>query len=106
MPCRFQLRKIGLFISDVHRLRAEALRRADARSPGIEEEYRSAVRIAQEQGALALELRAATGFADWMAALSREEAATKLLKPIFERFTEGFDTPDLKAARALLDRIG
>ncbi|MEO8145162.1 MAG: hypothetical protein ABI654_13195 [Betaproteobacteria bacterium] len=94
-----------IFISDVHRLRAEALRLADPRSPRIEEEYRSALRIAQEQGALALELRAATGFADWMAAAGREEAGTKLLKPTFERFTEGFDTPDLKAARALLDRI-
>ncbi len=97
---------LKVFISDVHRLRAEALRRADARSPRIEEEYRSAVRIAEEQGALALQLRAATGFADWMAAAGREEAGTKLLKPIYERFTEGFDTPDLKAARALLDRIG
>ena len=40
------------------------------------------------------------------AAVSREEAGFKLLNPIYERFTEGFDTPDLKAARALLDRIG
>ncbi len=95
-----------LFISDVHRLRAEALRWADARKPGIETEYRSAVRIAQEQGALALELRAATGYADWMAAAGREEEGCKLLKPIYARFTEGFDTADLKAARELLDRIG
>ena len=80
--------------------------RADARSPRIEEEYRRALRIAQEQGALALELRAGTGFADWMAAVSREEEGCKLLKPIYEQFTEGYDTPDLKAARALLDRIG
>lgn len=96
----------NIFISDVHRLRAEALRRADAGSPGIEDEYRSAVRIAEEQGALALELRAATGFADWMAAAGREEEGCKLLKPIYAQFTEGFDTPDLKAARALLGRIG
>ncbi len=95
-----------LFISDVHRLRAEALRRADARSPRIEEEYRNAVRIAEEQGALALQLRAATGFADWMAAAGREKAGTKLLKPIYAQFTEGFDTPDLKAAKVLLGRIG
>ena len=95
----------NLFISDVHRLRAEALRRADAASPRIEEEYRTAVRIAREQGALALELRAATSFADWMAAAGREEAGRTLLNPIYERFTEGFDTPDLEAARALLMRI-
>ena len=82
------------------------MRRSDPRSPRIEEEYGSAVRIAHEQGALALELRAATGFADWMAAAGREEAGCKLVKPIYEQFTEGFDTPDLKAARALLSRIG
>jgi hypothetical protein len=95
----------NLFISDIHRLRAEALRRADARSPRIEEEYRNAVRIAHEQGALALELRAATGFADWMASAGREESGCTLLKPVYEQFTEGFDTPDLKLARALLSRI-
>ena len=94
-----------VFVSDVHRLRAEALRRADARSPRIEEEYRSAIRIAREQGALALELRAAAGYADWMAAAGREEAGCTLLKPIYERFTEGFETPDLRIARALLSRI-
>ena len=93
-----------LFVSDAHRLRAEALRRTDVRSAGIEEAYRSALRIAHEQGALALELRAATGLADWMAAAGREEPARMLLKPIYEQFTEGFDTPDLKAARALLSR--
>jgi hypothetical protein len=95
----------NLFISDIHRLRAEALRRGDGRNPLIDEEYRSAVRIAHEQGALALELRAATGYAEWMAAVGREEAARALLKPIYEQFTEGFNRPDLKAARALLGRI-
>ena len=95
-----------LFISDVHRLRADALRHVDFRSPRIEEEYRIAVRIAQEQGALTLELRATTGLADWMAVTGHEEAGCKLLKSLYEQFTEGFDTPDLKAARVLLGRIG
>ena len=94
-----------IFISDVHRLRAEALRQADARNPRIEEEYRTAVRIANEQGALALELRAAVGYAEWMTGAGREEAGCALVKPIYEQFTEGLDTPDLKTARALLGLI-
>ena len=53
-----------------------------------------------------MELRAATGLADWMAVTGHEEAGCKLLKSLYEQFTEGFDTPDLKAARVLLGRIG
>jgi predicted ATPase len=53
-----------LFIPDLHRLRAEALYRLDPRSPRIETEYRIALQLAREQGALALELRAAGGLAN------------------------------------------
>jgi hypothetical protein len=95
----------ALFISDIHRLRAEALRRAVPQSAAIEDEYRTAVRISHEQGALTLELRAAAGLADWMAATGREGTGSKLLRRIFDQFTEGFDTPDLKRVRALLGRI-
>lgn len=60
-----------MFIPDLHRLRAEALRGVDRRHEGIEQQYLLALRIARHQGAPALELRAATGLASWLA-----EAAT------------------------------
>jgi len=60
-----------LFIPDLHRLRAEALRRLDPRGPRIEAEYRMALQLAREQGALALELRAAGGLATFLAASGR-----------------------------------
>ena len=53
-----------------------------------------------------MELRAATGLADWMAMTGPEEASGKLLRSLYAGFTEGFDTPDLKAARVVLARIG
>ena len=94
-----------LFIPDLHRLRAEALQRLDPKSPQIEAEYRIALQLAQEQGALALELRAAGGLATRLAARGRTTEGAALLRPVFDRFTEGLATPDLQAAKALLDAL-
>jgi class 3 adenylate cyclase len=92
-----------LFVPDLHRLRAEALHRLDPKSPRIEAEYGMALQLAREQGALALELRAARGLATRLAASGRTDEGTALLRPVFDRFTEGLATPDLQAAKALLD---
>jgi predicted ATPase len=94
-----------LFIPDLHRLRAEALHRLDPKSPRIEAEYRMALQLAQEQGALALELRAAGGLATRLAASGRTDEGKALLRPVFDRFTEGLATPDLRAAKTLLDAL-
>ena len=94
-----------LFVPDLHRLRAEALHRLDPKSPRIEAEYRMALQLAREQGALALELRAAGGLATRLAASGRTDEGTALLRPVFDRFTEGLATPDLQAAKALLDAL-
>ena len=94
-----------LFVPDLHRLRAEALHRLDPKSPRIEAEYRMALQLAREQGALALELRAAGGLATCLAASGRTDEGTALLRPVFDRFTEGLATPDLQAAKALLDAL-
>jgi predicted ATPase len=50
-----------------------------------------------------LELRAATSHARLMRDQGRSADAVALLQPVYDRFTEGFDTADLKAAKALLD---
>jgi class 3 adenylate cyclase len=92
-----------LFLSEFHRLRAAALQKLDPKSDRIEDEYRTAIRVAREQGALALELRAATGLASrWMQDGRADQAAT-LVRPVFEQFQEGLATPDLRAAKTLLD---
>jgi non-specific serine/threonine protein kinase len=93
------------FVPDLYRLRAEALHRLDPKSPRIEAEYRTALQLAREQGALALELRAAGGLATRLAESGRTSEGAAILRPVFDRFTEGLATPDLRAAKALLDAL-
>jgi predicted ATPase len=56
----------------------------------------------RRQGARAWELRTATDLAALLARRGRSGDARKLLQPVFEQFTEGADTVDLKAAESLL----
>jgi len=71
-----------------------------------EELYRKAQSIAEEQGAKLWELRAAASLARLRRDQGRRGEARDLLAPVYGWFTEGFDTPDLKEAKALLDELG
>jgi tetratricopeptide (TPR) repeat protein len=64
-----------------------------------------AIEVAREQGARSLELRAATSLSRRWRYQGQHHKARDLLAPIYGWFTEGFDTPDLKDARALLDEL-
>ncbi len=72
-------------------------------SEAAEELYRGALGIAQEQGAKLWELRAAMSLARFRHDQGRTAEARDLLAPIYGWFTEGFDTADLKQAKALLE---
>jgi predicted ATPase/DNA-binding winged helix-turn-helix (wHTH) protein len=61
--------------------------------------------LARGQSALAWELRTATSLAHLWGRQGRGEEASRVLRPVYDRFTEGFDTPDLKAAKRLLDEL-
>jgi predicted ATPase len=56
----------------------------------------------RRQGARAWELRAATDQAALWAGRGETERARELLRPVFEQFTEGFDTADPREAKRLL----
>jgi predicted ATPase len=71
-----------------------------------EQSFRTAIRIAQSQSAKLLELRAATGLARLSIDTGRRDEARTMLAEIYNWFTEGFDTADLKEAKALLDELG
>ena len=71
-----------------------------------EELYRKALSIAVEQGAKLWELRAAVSFAQLRRDQGRHAEAHEMLAPVYGWFTEGFGTPDLKDAKALLDELG
>jgi predicted ATPase len=68
-----------------------------------EDHFRQALDWAHRQGALSWELRAATSLARLLRDQDRSTEAIALLAPIYNRFTEGFDTADLKVAKALID---
>jgi len=61
--------------------------------------------IARHQKAKSLELRAAMVLAQHWQRQGRRQEAYDLVAPIFGWFTQGFDTPDLQKARALLDEL-
>jgi len=94
-----------LFRSEIHRLRGQALRALDPSDPRVATEYRAALEIAREQGAQALELRAANDLAQCLAAGDQAKAGYTLLKAIYEAFSEGLQTPDLTAAQRTLAHI-
>ncbi len=68
-----------------------------------EASFRQALDWARRQGALSWELRSATSLARLLHDQGRSADALALLQPVYDRFTEGFDTADLKAAKTLLD---
>ena len=70
-----------------------------------EDHFRQALDWARRQGALSWELRAATSLAQLLRDQSRSADAMALLQPVYDRFTEGFDTVDLQAAKALIDAL-
>jgi predicted ATPase len=91
------------FEAELHRLRGETL--LTLNKGGAEVELRRALTIAQQQRARWWELRAATTLAKYWHAESKYAEAFSLLEPVYSWFTEGFDTPDLKDAEALLDEL-
>jgi class 3 adenylate cyclase/predicted ATPase len=94
-----------LWHSDVLRIDGELRRLLGAPVEKAEECFVRALTVAREQRAKAFELRAATSLARLWGNLGRTADAHDLLAPIYGWFTEGFDTLDLKQAKALLDEL-
>jgi predicted ATPase len=89
------------FAAELNRRKGELLLR-QGHSEAAEELYRKALSIAQEQQAKLWELRAVVSLVRLRCDQGRPAEARDLLAPIYGWFTEGFDTPDLKEAKALL----
>jgi predicted ATPase len=90
--------------AELHRHKGR-LRLRQGRPEAAEELYRKALSIAQEQEAKLWELRAAVSLARLWVDQGRWTEAYDLLAPVYSWFTEGFDTADLKEAKALLDTL-
>jgi class 3 adenylate cyclase/tetratricopeptide (TPR) repeat protein len=95
--------------AELYRLKARAvLARCtdDAGQTEAESLLREALATARRQGARAIELRAATSLARLWRDQGKVQQARELLTPVYGWFTEGFDTRDLKEAKALLGELG
>jgi predicted ATPase len=94
-------------LPEMHRVRATLLlAHSAADKAAVQAAYGKAIEIAHSQHARLLELRAATGLARLLGEAGERSAASELLAPLCAAFTEGFDTLDLKDAKALLDELG
>ncbi|HEY4042989.1 MAG TPA: hypothetical protein VGM32_14250 [Rhodopila sp.] len=72
---------------------------------GAERHYRQAIVIAERQSAKLLQLKASVSLARLWRGQGKRAEARDLLGPIYNWFTEGFDAPDLREARALLEEL-
>ena len=93
-----------LFFAELQRIKGEILLQSEAMT-AAEESFRKALDIARAQEALLWELRTALSLARLRVAQGRGGEARQLLAQIYDRFTEGFETPDLRAAKAFLDEL-
>jgi DNA-binding winged helix-turn-helix (wHTH) protein/tetratricopeptide (TPR) repeat protein len=90
--------------AEIHRIRGELLR-LDRRSQAAEACFQKALEVSRAQGALSLELRAATSLARLRVDAGHGQETRPLLAEVYARFSEGFDTADLQDAQALLDSL-
>jgi predicted ATPase len=93
--------------AELHRSKGELLLKGPVPDPlQAEQNLQRAIDIARQQSAKLFELRAATGLASLWSAEGRRAEARDLLAPVYDRFTEGFGSIDLKEARAVLVELG
>ena len=90
---------------ELHRLSGELLLSQAADATEVEQAFEQALSVAKQQEAKSLELRAAVSLARFWARTGNRERTRQLLSSTYEWFSEGFDTRDLRQAKALLEEI-
>jgi len=111
-PTRLKLSKQGLQVNsdelayqpETVRLRGE-LRLKQGQAELAEADFREAIALGQKMGAKAWELRTTMSLARMLDEQRKRKEAREKLGEIYNWFTEGFDTADLKDAKALLDEL-
>ena len=98
---------VTFHIAELLRLKAEALAAARQEDGAAAVDcLKESLRVAREQSVLVYELRSATTLARLLSESGQREEARAVLAPVFDRFTEEFETTDLRDARALLASLG
>jgi predicted ATPase len=91
--------------AELHRFRGELLYEQGAQAQEVETCLLRALEVARRQEAKSLELRAAMSLARHWQRQGKRQAGHTLLAEVYNWFTEGFDTPDLRDASALLEEL-
>jgi len=96
--------------AEVHRVKGTVLPGASSGDERVHRDeaqacFLKAIAVARAQGARSLELRAASSLARLWQRAGRIAEARQVLSEVFDTFTEGFDTRDLREARELLDAL-
>jgi predicted ATPase len=95
-----------MFEAEVYRIAGEiALKSPEPDVAKAQDYFERAITVARKQQAKSWELRAAVSLARLWRDQGRRDAARDLLAPVYNWFTEGFDTRDLKEAKALLEEL-
>ncbi len=104
---RAEQTEAGWYLAELLRTKGELLLlgRVPTAVETAEQCFQQALDVARRQDALAWELRAAMSLARLWRGQQRAGQARKLLSPVYHRFTEGFETADLVAAKALLASV-
>ncbi|MFQ5937124.1 MAG: adenylate/guanylate cyclase domain-containing protein, partial [Acidiferrobacterales bacterium] len=92
--------------SEIYRIEGQILLSGSAKNQSAaEDSFKQAIEVARHHQTKSLELRAATSLARLWGDQGKRTQAQELLTPVYGWFTEGFDTADLKEAKALLDEL-
>jgi predicted ATPase len=103
-PARWRIASTPKHRAEFLRLEGVLRLRRQAPDPvSAERSFESALEVARAQGAKSFELRAATSLAELWREQGKASEARELLGGVYGWFTEGFDTPDLRRAKSLLD---
>jgi class 3 adenylate cyclase len=97
--------KQKVYEAEVHRTAGEIALKVSDPGEGKAEDFERALTVARKQQAKSWELRAAMSMARLWRDQGKRDEARDLLAPVYGWFTEGFDTRDLKEAKALLDAL-
>jgi predicted ATPase len=91
---------------ELHRIAGTiALKQAEPDAAAAQKHFERALTVARQQQAKCWELRAAMSLARLWRSQAKPQQARELLAPVYGWFTEGFDTRDLKEAKALLEEL-
>ena len=91
--------------AEIYRLRGEISRQSKGSLEDAEASFRRAIDVARDQKAKLFELRAATSLGRLWQEAGKNREARELIAPLYEWFTEGMESPDLKNARTLLEEL-